>query len=36
MVEHFFICGAQRSATTYLYRMLEQHPEIAMAKPVRP
>ena len=36
MAEHFFICGAQRSATTYLYRMLEQHPAIAMAKPVRP
>jgi hypothetical protein len=36
MPEHFFICGAQRSATTYLYRMLDQHPEIAMAKPMRP
>lgn len=36
MPEHFFICGAQRSATTYLYRMLEQHPGIAMAKPMRP
>lgn len=36
MTEHFFICGAQRSATTYLYRMLEQHPAIAMAKPLRP
>ncbi len=36
MPEHFFICGAQRSATTYLYRMLDQHPAIAMAKPMRP
>ena len=36
MPEHFFICGAQRSATTYLYRMLDQHPDIAMAKPMRP
>ncbi|GAA4999701.1 sulfotransferase [Pseudoluteimonas lycopersici] len=36
MPEHFFICGAQRSATTYLYRMLDQHPGIAMAKPMRP
>jgi len=36
MPEHFFICGAQRSATTYLYRMLDQHPGIAMARPMRP
>jgi hypothetical protein len=36
MAEHFFIAGAQRSATTYLYRMLEQHPDITLAQPVRP
>jgi len=36
MPRHFFIAGAQRCATTYLYRMLEQHPEITMAQPVRP
>lgn len=36
MPEHFFIAGAQRSATTYLYRMLEQHPDITLAQPVRP
>lgn len=36
MPEHFLICGAQRCATTYLYRMLDQHPDIAMAKPMRP
>jgi hypothetical protein len=34
--EHFFIVGAQRSATTYLYHLLAEHPEIAMAQPVRP
>ncbi len=34
--EHFFIVGAQRSGTTYLYRTLDEHPEIEMAKPVRP
>lgn len=33
---HFFIVGAQRSATTYLYHLLADHPEIAMARPVRP
>jgi hypothetical protein len=32
----FFIVGAQRSGTTYLYNILEQHPEICMAKPVKP
>lgn len=36
MPRHFFIAGAQRSATTYLYRLLDQHPGIAMAHPVRP
>ncbi len=32
----FFIAGAQRSGTTYLYRLLDEHPEIQMARPVRP
>lgn len=36
MAEHFFITGAQRSGTTYLYQVLDEHPEIEMAKPVRP
>ncbi len=36
MSEHFFIIGAQRSGTTYLYAALDSHPEIEMAKPVRP
>lgn len=34
--QHFFIVGAQRSGTTYLYELLDQHPEICMAKPMRP
>ena len=34
--EHFFIVGAQRSGTTYLYELLDAHPEIEMARPVRP
>lgn len=36
MFERFFIIGAQRSGTTYLYQQLAQHPEIEMAAPVRP
>ncbi len=36
MHDHLIIIGAQRSATTYLYRMLDQHPDITMARPVRP
>lgn len=36
MNRHFVIAGAQRSGTTYLYRMLEQHPDICMAQPMRP
>ncbi|MBN1120614.1 MAG: sulfotransferase [Anaerolineae bacterium] len=34
--EHFFVVGAQRSATTYLYHLLHEHPQIEMAKPIRP
>jgi len=33
---HFFLVGAQRSGTTYLYHLLDAHPEIQMARPVRP
>ena len=36
MPDHFFIVGAQRSGTTYLYHLLAEHPEIEMAQPVRP
>lgn len=35
-MNHFFIVGAQRSGTTYLHTLLAEHPEIEMAKPVRP
>lgn len=34
--KYFFIVGAQRSSTTYLYTILDEHPEICMAKPVKP
>jgi len=34
--EHLFIIGAQRCGTTYLYKVLDSHPEIYMAKPLRP
>ena len=33
---HFIIGGAPRSGTTWLYRLLDIHPEIYMAKPVTP
>ena len=33
---HFFIIGAQRSGTTLLYSLLADHPEICMARPLRP
>lgn len=36
MSEHFFIIGAQRSGTTYLYHILDEHPQIEMARPVKP
>lgn len=36
MYDFFFIAGAQRSGTTFLYNFLDSHPEIAMAKPVKP
>jgi len=36
MTSHFIIAGAQRSATTYLSRILSAHPEIIMAEPTRP
>ena len=36
MHDHFVIAGAQRCGTTYLYRLLDEHPEIEMAKPLRP
>ncbi|MEY3991117.1 MAG: hypothetical protein RI985_2198, partial [Chloroflexota bacterium] len=36
MPNHFFIAGAQRSGTTYLYQQCAEHPQIEMALPVRP
>lgn len=33
---HFIIAGAQRSGTTYLYQVLDEHPAIEMARPLRP
>ncbi len=36
MPDHFFIVGAQRTGTTYLYTLLDEHPDIDMAKPARP
>ena len=36
MCKHFFIIGAQRSATTHLYTLLAEHPEIEMAQPLTP
>lgn len=34
--DRFFIIGAQRSATTALYDILDAHPTVVMAKPRRP
>jgi len=34
--KHLFIIGAQRSGTTYLFNVLDEHPEVYMAKPVKP
>ena len=36
MAEHFVIAGAQRSATSWLAGVLDRHPDIAMARPMRP
>jgi sulfotransferase family protein len=36
MFDYFFIVGAQRSGTTYLYHLLAEHPEVEMAKPLWP
>lgn len=36
MTRYLLLVGAQRCGTTYLYQLLDEHPEIAMAKPARP
>lgn len=35
-MQYFFIIGAQRCGTTYLYKVLEQHSAVCMARPLRP
>ena len=35
-INNFFIVGAQRSGSTYLLTLLDEHPGICMAKPIRP
>jgi Sulfotransferase family len=35
-MRNLFIIGAQRSGSTYLYEILDCHPEVSMAQPVRP
>jgi hypothetical protein len=34
--ERVLVIGAQRCGTTYLYHLLDGHPDITMARPVRP
>ena len=36
MTRHLLVVGGQRCGTTYLHGLLEEHPEIAMARPARP
>ena len=36
MNDSFFIAGAQRSGTTYLCHLLDEHPEIELAIPLSP
>lgn len=36
MMSELFVAGAQRSGSTYLYHILDDHDEILMAKPVVP
>ena len=31
-----FIVGAQRSGTSYLYKILDSHPSVELAKPIKP
>lgn len=35
-MKNLFIVGAQRSGSTYLYNMLDGHPQVSMVHPVRP
>ena len=35
-MRNLLIIGAQRSGTTYLYNLLDEHPQVSMSHPVRP
>jgi hypothetical protein len=35
-MNQLFVVGAQRCGTTYLHRLLDAHPQVRMARPVRP
>lgn len=35
-MQHFVIAGCQRSGSTWLARVLDEHPQIELAKPLRP
>ena len=35
-MNNLFIVGAQRSGSTYLYNLLDGHPEVSMIRPARP
>lgn len=35
-MNQLFVVGAQRSGTTYLHQLLDAHPQVQMARPVRP
>lgn len=35
-MNNLFIIGAQRSGSTYLYNLLDDHPEVSMIRPARP
>ena len=36
MTRHLLVIGAQRSGSTYLWSLLDRHPQVTMARPVRP
>ncbi len=36
VTRHLLVVGGQRCGTTYLHGLLDEHPEIAMARPARP
>ena len=36
MITRVFVVGAQRCGTTFLYRLLDSHPDVVMARPMRP